>query len=195
MAGARAEERRAVAAPLDEAAANPSFAKNELERRERLAESGVAPRQCMDQTCSALGAADASYAAKQAAVALMNAPPRTEDIAMAEANLAQAQADLEEQRAQFAKTHLRSPIDGVVLRRYLRPGDVISIQPPTPILERYLPELSVTNRGAVVEPALIRILARFGLDFEPLESHCQTVGQRGARSKPELLGRAARIAD
>jgi len=53
----------------------------------------------------------------------------------------------------------------------------------------------VTHLGAVVEPALIRILARFGLDFEPLESHCQTVGQRGARSKPELLGRAARIAD
>jgi multidrug resistance efflux pump len=142
MAGARAEEHRAVAAQLDEAAANLSFAKNELERREPLAESGVAPHQCMDQTCSALGAADASHAAKQAAVALMNAPPRTEDIAMAEANLALAQANLEGQRTQFAKTHLRSPIDGVVLRGYLPPGEVISIQPPTPILERYLPELS-----------------------------------------------------
>ena len=89
----------------------------------------------------ALGA-DARYAAKHAAMALMNAPPRTEDIAMAEANLALGQANQEEQRAQFAETHLRSPIDGVVLRRYLRPGEVISIQPPTPILERYMPELS-----------------------------------------------------
>ena len=55
------------------------FAKNELERREPLAESGVASRQSMDQTRSALGAAEARYAAKQAAVALMNAPlePRT----------------------------------------------------------------------------------------------------------------------
>jgi len=32
-------------------------------------------------------------------------------------------------------TQLRSPIDGVVLRRYLRPNEVISTQPPTPILE------------------------------------------------------------
>ena len=87
---ARAEERCAVAAQLDEAAANLFFAKNELERRERLAESGVASRQYMDQTRSALGAAEARHAAKQAAVAPINAPPRTEDIAIAEANLALA---------------------------------------------------------------------------------------------------------
>src|SRR5215467_16232668 len=78
MAGARAEERRGVAAQIDEAAANLSSAKNELGRRERLAESGVAVRQSMDQTCLALGA-DARYAAKHAAMALMNAPPRTEE--------------------------------------------------------------------------------------------------------------------
>jgi HlyD family secretion protein len=135
MAGARPEERRAVAAQLDEAAANLSFAKNELERREPLAESGVASRQSMDQTRSALGVAEARYAAKGAAVALINAPPRSEDIAMAKANLALAQANREEQRAQFAKTQLRSPIDGTVLRRYLRAGEVIALQPPTPILE------------------------------------------------------------
>lgn len=96
----------------------------------------------MDETRAALGAAKARYAAKEAAVALMNPLPQTTDIAMTEANLALASANLEEQRAQLAKTQLRSPIDGVVLRRYLRPGEVINIQPPTPILERYLPELS-----------------------------------------------------
>ena len=78
MAGARAEEDRAVAPQLDEAAANLSFAKKEIECRERLAKSGAASRQSMDQTRSALGAAEARYAVKQAAVARINAPPRTE---------------------------------------------------------------------------------------------------------------------
>jgi multidrug resistance efflux pump len=87
----------------------------------------------MDQTRSALGARlKPVMRPKQAAVGLINAPPRTEDIAMAKANLALAQTNLEDQSAQFAKTQLRSPIDGVVLRRYFRPGEVISIQPPTP---------------------------------------------------------------
>jgi HlyD family secretion protein len=133
--GARPEERRQVAAQFDEAAANLSFAKHELERRTPLAQSGVASPQSMDQTRSALDAAQAQHAAKQAAVALINAPPREEDVAIAEANLTLARANLEEQRALFTKTQLRSPIDGVVLRRYLRTGEVISLQPPTPILE------------------------------------------------------------
>jgi HlyD family secretion protein len=133
--GARHEERRAVAAQLDEAAANLSFAKHEVERRTPLAESGVASRQSIDQTRTTLGAAEAQHAAKEAAVALINAPPRAEDVAIAQANLGLAHADLEEQRALFAKTQLRSPIDGVVLRRYLQSGEVVSIQPPTPILE------------------------------------------------------------
>jgi HlyD family secretion protein len=134
LRGARSEERRAVAAQLDEAAANLSFAKHELERRTPLAQSGVASRQSMDQTRSALDAAQAQHAAKQAAVALINAPPRAEDVSIAQANLALARANLAEQRALFAKTQLRSPIDGIVLRQYLRAGEVISVQPPTPIL-------------------------------------------------------------
>jgi hypothetical protein len=53
----------------------------------------------MDQTRAALGASEGRCAAKQAAVALISAPHRTEDIAMAEASLALAQGNLEEQRA------------------------------------------------------------------------------------------------
>ena len=133
--GARAEERRQIAAQLEEAAANLSLAKHELERRAPLAESGVASRQSIDQTHSALDVATAQYAAKQAAWALINAPPRAEDVAIAEANLSLARGNLDEQRALLGKTQLRSTIDGVVLRRYLRAGEVISVQPPTPIIE------------------------------------------------------------
>jgi HlyD family secretion protein len=135
MHGARPEERRETAAQLDEAAASLALAQRELERLLPLTRSGVASRQSMDQAQSTLDVAQARHAARQAAAALINAPPRTEDVAMAQANLALARANLAEQRALLAKTQLRSPIDGIVLRRYLRASEVISVQPPTPILE------------------------------------------------------------
>ncbi len=135
MHGARPEQRREAAAQLDEAAASLALAQRELQRLLPLTRSGVASRQSMDQTQSTLGVAAARHAAREAAAALINAPPRAEDVAMAQANLALARANLAEQRALLAKTQLRSPIDGIVLRRYLRPGEVISVQPPTPILE------------------------------------------------------------
>jgi len=54
---------------------------------------------------------------------------------MVRANLAVAQANLDQQRALLEKMRLRSPIDGQVLRRYLKPGETISIQPLIPVLQ------------------------------------------------------------
>lgn len=54
---------------------------------------------------------------------------------MAEANLALTEANLAEQRAMLDKSQLRSPIDGIVLRRYLKTGETISNQPLMPILQ------------------------------------------------------------
>jgi HlyD family secretion protein len=133
--GARPEERRAAAAQLAEAEANLAQARRELDRLLPLSRTGVASTQAVDQARSALAVAEAQQAAKAAAAALINAPPRAEDVAIAEANLSSAQADLQERRALLAKTQLLAPIDGIVLHRYLREGEVISIQPPTPILQ------------------------------------------------------------
>jgi HlyD family secretion protein len=133
--GARPEERRESAAELDQSAAELALAKREFDRRAPLVQSGVASREAMDQARSALDVAAAKHAASEAAVNLINAPPRAEDVEIARANLALARAALDEQRALLDKTQLRSPIDGIVLRRYLRAGEAISIQPPTPILE------------------------------------------------------------
>src|SRR5437879_4664728 len=54
---------------------------------------------------------------------------------MARANLALAEGNLAEQRALLDKMQLRSPLDGVVLERYLKTGETISIQPLLPILQ------------------------------------------------------------
>ena len=132
--GARPEERRIAAAQYDESQANLALARQQVDRRTPLAANGVASREMLDQATSALGVAIAKNDASAAALALINAPPRDEDVAMAKANVALAKADLDVQLSLLEKTRLRSPIDGVVLRRYLKPGETISIQPLIPIL-------------------------------------------------------------
>jgi HlyD family secretion protein len=133
--GARPEERRQAAAQVDKSGAAVALAKQELARRRSLAATGVSSQQSLEQAVSSVQVADASDNTSRAALDLINAPPRGEDVAIAQANLALAEASLDEQRAIFQKTQLRSPIDGMVLRRYLKAGETISIQPLIPILQ------------------------------------------------------------
>jgi HlyD family secretion protein len=100
-----------------------------------LVASGVSSQQALEQAVSSMQVAEASNNVSRAALQLINAPPRAEDVMMAQANLALAEGNLNEQRALLNKTQLRSPIDGMVLRRYLKTGETISIQPLIPILQ------------------------------------------------------------
>ena len=133
--GARTEERQAAAAEFNQTKASLNLAEKELARRRPLVANGVESQQVLDQAISSQAVAEAKSDVSGAALALIMAPPREEDVAMARANLAVAQANLAEQRGLLDKTELHSPIDGVVLRRYLKTGETISIQPLLPILE------------------------------------------------------------
>jgi HlyD family secretion protein len=133
-AGARAEERQEAEAALKEAEANLALAKLDLNRRKPLAKTGVVSDQVMDQTRTALAAAEARRAILQARLALVTAPPRAEDVAIAEANLMAAKATAAEARAQLEKTIIRSPIDGIVLRREKRTGETVTDMPLTTIV-------------------------------------------------------------
>lgn len=133
--GARPEERQETAARLDELKARLTLTEQELNRIQPLTARGVSSQQEFDHAVSSHDEATARVNASAAALALINAPPREEDVAMARANLALAQAKLEEERSLLAKQELRSPIDGVVLRRYMKSGETIAIQPLMPIVE------------------------------------------------------------
>jgi HlyD family secretion protein len=166
MNGARPEERREAAAQLAEAQADLAYANHEFSRQMPLAQVGASSRQSLDQTESALQAAEAKEEAASAAVALINAPPRVEDVAIDKANLALARAQLAEQQAMLDKTQLRSPIDGIVLRRYLRGGEAVGVTPPTPILEvgdtsrlRVRAEIDQTDIGRVAVGDRARVTA------------------------------------
>jgi HlyD family secretion protein len=133
--GARPEERQQAAARLDELKARLTLSTQELERLQPLTARGVASVQSLDHAVSSHDETIAQVDASAAALMLINAPPRAEDVAMARANLALAQAKLKEEQSLLDKTELRSPIDGVVLRRYMKSGETIAIQPLMPIVE------------------------------------------------------------
>lgn len=132
-AGARPEEKREAQASLAEAEAQAVWARAELKRVQAL----VAQRQL---SASALDAArhghDAAEARGRAALErlkLLEAGSRAEDLAIAEAELAAGQAALARAEALYAKTLIRSPVDGIVLRRELREGETVVALNPIPL--------------------------------------------------------------
>jgi HlyD family secretion protein len=132
--GARQEEREEARAQVADAEAALFLAKQNQGRRERLAEKGIVSTERMDETRSAMAAAVARKAIQMHRLELLLLPPRPEDVAKAEAEVAVARADAAEAKANLAKTLIRSPIDGVVLRRYRLAGETVSNQVPMPIV-------------------------------------------------------------
>lgn len=132
--GARPEERREAQAQLLEADAALTLARLELERRRPLVEKGYASRETLDQLRSNLASAEAHRSALFERLALVQAPPRTEDVAIAQARLAAAQAARDEMRARLERTYVRAPVDGIVLQRYKRTGEAVADQMPTTIV-------------------------------------------------------------
>ena len=133
--GARPEERRQSVAQVEKTTAGVALAKQELARRRPLAANGISSQQALEQAVSSVQIAEANDNASRAALELINAPPRAEDVVIAQANLMLAEANLNEQQVMLRKTQLHSPVNGVVLRRYLKTGETISIQPLMPILQ------------------------------------------------------------
>lgn len=135
QAGARDQERSQAAAALREADATSSLARTELTRQTSLVGGGAVSQATLDRARSDFAAADARRALLAEKLSLIQAPPRSEDVAIAEARVEDAQAHIAEAKALIEKTMIRSPIDGVLLRRYARVGEMMSLQPPTLIAE------------------------------------------------------------
>ena len=131
MNGAREETRREAEAAVAEADAAVRLAQAVLQRRRPLAESGAASLETLDRARADFDSAVARRRRLTEELALLNAPPRPEDVAIAKANLEIAKGDADALRGAIEKTRLRSPVDGVVLRRYRALGETVSIQPAT----------------------------------------------------------------
>lgn len=124
-AGFRDEEIAEAAARRQQAATAATYAASEVARLEQLVEIGAAAERDLLAAGARLAAAEAELAGAEALVALRRAGSRPEDLAIAAAELAQAETRRERLRWQVEQCVVLAPQAGVVLEHFVRVGDWI----------------------------------------------------------------------
>ncbi|MTH78496.1 HlyD family efflux transporter periplasmic adaptor subunit [Paracoccus aestuariivivens] len=147
QAGSRPEEIAQARAKVASAKASAELANLQRDRAARLVTSRTASQQDLDRTESEAKAANAAVDQDSAALDLILAGARPEEIAAAEAKLREAEAQLELLRHNIALGELRAPADAVIRSRLREPGDMASAQSPVYAL-------------ALTDPKWIRVYVR-----------------------------------
>jgi len=132
--GARPEEVRRRQAEMEAARAALAFAESEWRRSEGLWREGILSRQAYDEARTRWEQARRQYEAAQAAYEETVRGPRPEVLAQARAAVDQARSRLAYLQEILAKTRLRAPWDGQVLRVWAYEGDAVNPEAPRPIL-------------------------------------------------------------
>jgi HlyD family secretion protein len=146
--GSRPEEIERARKNLAEAEAALNNARLIYDRQEQLVADGAVARQDYDTARTSFQAAQARRGAARAALDLLEAGARAEQIAQAEAALDAARAALAQARTQLGDTVLTAPESGVVLTRAVEPGSIVqaggtalTVSLATPVRVRaYAPE-------------------------------------------------------
>lgn len=131
--GARPEERAAVRAAAREAQAWLQRKQSELLKREQLFTQQLIPEDQRDETRTAVHMAQASFDRLLAQQQQMEAGNRNEDVQIAQAAVQYALAEAARAQANLEKTRIRSPINGTVLKRELREGEMVTTLNPLPL--------------------------------------------------------------
>lgn len=134
VAGARDMERKEARAAVDEARAVLEVARTENERRRQLLSREVLSKEEADRAEREYKVASERLDAARQRFRLVDDPTREEDVKRAMAQVGEARARLEEARALAEKGVIRSPIDGVVLRKHRRAGEMVSVSFDTPVV-------------------------------------------------------------
>ena len=138
--GARPEERAASRAAMDEAQAAADNARQNYERSLKLfKEGGIISQSVLDQSERDWKMAQARLESARENYKLIMAPPRSEDVAAAKADVELARAQLAQAQDNYDNTLVHSPVAGVVVKRYMNPGESISYE------SLYQPIVSVSD--------------------------------------------------
>jgi HlyD family secretion protein len=132
--GARPEERRAAAAVRDQAGATLSHALTQVERSRTLFSEGVIARDELDRAERDWRVAVARHAETQENAIVVDADARADERRRTEANVTLARAQVAEAEAVLAKTIVRAPIAGIVLRRHKESGENVSVESGSPAI-------------------------------------------------------------
>ena len=124
--GARDQERRQALSSVQESAAVLDNARAEVERHNQLFSDGIVSREDKERYVREYDVAKAQYEEAIQHHALIDDKPREEDIAAAQAALDLAKAQMAQAQAVYEKTLIRSPIQGIILRKHHRAGESVS---------------------------------------------------------------------
>ena len=183
--GARSQERLQAMASVHEAEAVMNNAKAEADRYQELWVSGVTSREEMERYQREYDVAQAQYREAVEHHSLVDDHAREEDVAFAQADLQLAKATLADAQAKYEKTLIKSPIDGVVLRKHHRSGE------------------SVSNSSTVPDPILTvgdTKVVRVRVDVDETDVNKVHVGQKAyvtadAYGKQKFWGHVVRVGE
>jgi len=149
--GRRPEEIAALEATLKAAQATADDAQRTYQRRQNLAERGFASQADFDAAKTALDVGAARVRELAANLAVAKLPARAEEIAAAQARVAQAQAARDNAQWRLEQRALVAPSAGYVSDIVRRVGDVAGPQAP---VVSFLPDGAVKLKIYVPEPRL-----------------------------------------
>lgn len=124
--GARPQERSEYLAEMQRAETVEANAQSDFERNQKLFASGIISREAMDHAQRDFKVAQSQCQSAQQQYHLIDDRSRAEDIASAKAQVDAARAQVADAEAIYAKTFLRAPFDGTILRKHHRTGESIT---------------------------------------------------------------------
>jgi ABC exporter DevB family membrane fusion protein len=146
--GARPEERREALQSYEQTLPNVEQAKREVERREKLFDSGDISREELERAKRDLETVQKQSNAMREKYNVVNADARKDDLSKADAAILlaenqasefgamirEAEARVRTAQANLDKTIIRAPITGVILRKRLKDGESVSPENQTGII-------------------------------------------------------------
>lgn len=133
--GPRPEEIRKAEAQLREEESNLKLLELQYQRRKSLAQAGAVSAESYNTAASSLAVSQQRRDAALQQLEILRKGSRPEEIEAAEGEVKLAEHQLAEARATLAKSTLKANTDGVVLRRYREPGEALTSQTATPIVQ------------------------------------------------------------
>ncbi|MBV8763182.1 MAG: efflux RND transporter periplasmic adaptor subunit [Deltaproteobacteria bacterium] len=155
--GPRHEDVEAARAEADAAAAEAQHRGAERTRSEKLGEAGALASSAVDADDAAARVASSNATAATARYQSLAKGTRTEQIAEASAALDAARAELDAAKIALDQTVLRSPHDGVVLRRLAEVGTLVTTMAPAPVVT--VADLSKLEVRAEIDEADVAAIA------------------------------------
>ncbi len=124
--GSRPEEIRRAQGAVEQAEANVQTSRTNLERAKALNKSGVFAKQALDDAQNAYDVAEAQLKVARENFELARLGPRKEEIDLARAQLAEADAAIRWWDTQLENTIIRAPVSGTILERLIEKGEMVT---------------------------------------------------------------------